>query len=203
MRLNVFFPISLSLVLAGAAPAAPIAPKSAAAAIEGSWKSACLPIGKNGRHGLIVRVAVTRSKIAATSQTYAHSNCDIPTVRTDYEGRIVARKAAGDTIDFDHVVTSLTMTPNAPDVVAIYNADNSTAGCSMGGGWQLNVPRKMDGRTCAPWTFPKIGTRLYERAWRAPGELRIGSFPAVWTNTTPDKRPTMPGLLFTWNAVED
>jgi len=26
-------------------------------------------------------------------------------------------------------------------------------------------------------------------------ELRIGSFPTVWDNTTPEKRPTSPGLL--------
>ena len=86
------------------------------------------------------------------------------------------------------------MTADAADVVTTYNA-NDKSGCGMGGGWALGVARSVEGRFCAPWTFPAIGTSLYERAWVSGDELRVGSFPAVWNNTSPDKRPTTPGLM--------
>jgi hypothetical protein len=183
------------LILSVAVPALPnVGMAAARPAIEGSWQTACQPIGKNGRHGFITRLEIKRGKITASSQVYAHNDCDTPTVRTDYRGNIIATRSGNDgVVDFDHEVVAITTTANDPEVVAIYNSSNS--GCGFGDGWQLNVPRAVDGRTCAPWTFPAAGTRLYERGWIAGDELRIGSFPTVWTNTTPEKRPTSPGLL--------
>jgi len=164
--------------------------------IEGAWQTACLPIGKNGRHGFVTQLKITHGGITASSQVYAHSNCDTPTVRTDYRGAMtkVAPGADGAT-EFDHKVETITTTPDDPEVVTIYNAGNPGSGCGFGGGWQLGVARPVEGRTCAPWTFPAIGTTLYERGWVSDDELRIGSFPTVWDNTTPEKRPTSPGLL--------
>lgn len=180
-----------------AVPAIPQAGTAAARpAIEGSWQTACLPIGKNGRHGFITRLDIKRGRITASSQIYAHSNCDTPTVHTDYRGKIDDVRPGNDgVIDFDHEVIEITTTADHPEVVTIYNAGNPDSGCGLGGGWQLGVPRAVDGRTCTPWTFPAAGTRLYERAWVSGDELRIGSFPSVWNNTTPEKRPTTPGLL--------
>ncbi len=189
---KILFLVCLPLVLADA-PA--LAAKPADAVIDGTWENACLPIGKNGRHGFIVRVTIARKTMTAVSQTYAHSNCDTPTVKIDYRAKIVARAVSGDAVDFDHVVTSITMTAQHPEVVTIYNADNANAGCGMGGGWVLDVPRQVEGRNCAPLMLPVAGTRLYERAWVVDGQLKIGSFPVVWANTSPDKRPTAPGLL--------
>jgi hypothetical protein len=165
-------------------------------AIEGIWKTECMPIGKNGRHGFITRVEITRSEFIATAQIYAHSSCDTPTVRNDYRGTLANVKPGdGGVTEFDHVVKAITLTADHPEVVTIYNAGNPGSGCGMGGGWQLGVARAVDGRTCAPWTYPAIGTRLYERAWVVGDELRIGSFPNVWDNTTPEKRPTAPGTM--------
>jgi len=164
--------------------------------IEGSWQTACLPIGKNGRHGFVTRLKIRRGSITASSQVYAHSNCDTPTVSTDYRGAITKVTPGADgVIEFDHMVEAITTTPDDPEVVTIYNAGNTGSGCGFGGGWQLGVARPVEGRTCAPWTFPAIGTSLYERAWVSGDELRIGSFPTMWDNTTPEKRPTAPGLL--------
>jgi hypothetical protein len=183
------------LILSVAVPALPNASMAAARpAIEGSWQTACLPIGKNGRHGFITRLEIKRGRITASSQIYAHNSCDTPTVHTEYRGKIVGSRSGGDGVtDFDHEVLAITTTADDPEVVTIYNASNS--GCGFGGVWQLGVARDVSGRTCAPWTFPAAGTRLYERGWVAGDELRIGSFPTVWTNTTPEKRPTSPGLL--------
>jgi len=183
------------LALPSAVPAAPHGGLPAArTTIEGSWQTACMPIGKNGRHGFITRLEIARGKIIASAQIYAHSSCDTPTVHTDYRGTIVSIRPGSEGVtDFDHQVDAITTTPDAPDVVSIYNAGNS--GCGFGGGWQLGVARAVDGRTCAPWTFPAAGTRLYERAWLASDELRIGSFPIVWDNVSPEKRSATPGLL--------
>ncbi|WP_066810636.1 hypothetical protein [Sphingomonas asaccharolytica] len=181
--------------LSFAVPALPNASMAAARpGIEGSWQTGCLPIGKNGRHGFITRLEIKRGRITASSQIYAHNDCDTPTVHTEYRGKIIDVRWANDGVtDFDHEVAAITTTADDPEVVTIYNASNS--GCGFGGGWQLGVARAVDGRTCAPWTFPAAGMRLYERGWIAGDELRIGSFPTVWTNTTPEKRPTSPGLL--------
>jgi len=185
--------LALSLAVSGAAHGGGPAARSA---IDGSWQTGCLPIGKNGRHGFVTRLEIKRGRMTASSQIYAHSTCDTPTVHTEYRGKIVSERSAGEGVtDFDHEVEAITTTADAPDVVTIYNAGNSGSGCGLSGGWQLGVARAVDGRTCAPWTFPTAGTRLYERAWIAGDELRIGSFPSVWANVAPDKRPTAPGLL--------
>jgi hypothetical protein len=185
------------LTLSVAVPALPNAGIAAARpGIEGSWQTGCLPIGKNGRHGFITRMEIKRGRITASSQIYAHNNCDTPTVHTEYRGKIVDMRSEDDGVTaFDHEVVAITTTADDPEVVTIYNAGNTGSGCGFGGGWQLGVARAVDSRTCTPWTFPAKGTHLYERGWLAGDELRIGSFPTVWTNTTPEKRPTSPGLL--------
>lgn len=165
-------------------------------AIDGVWQTGCLPIGKNGRHGFVTRLEIARGKISASTRIYAHNSCDTPTVLMDYRGSITKETPGTDgAIDFDHRVEKITTTAQDPEVVTIYNAGNPGSGCGFGGGWQLGVARPVEGRTCAPWTFPAAGTGLYERGWVSGDELRIGSFPTVWDNTTPEKRPTTPGLL--------
>ncbi|HVJ02892.1 MAG TPA: hypothetical protein VM662_11970 [Sphingomonas sp.] len=161
--------------------------------IEGRWKTACVPIGKNDRHGFITTLEVRDDLFTAVSQLYAHSDCNTPTVRTHYSGRIHAALAHDGVIDVDHVVESIRMTLDDADVVEAYNKPGE--GCGISGGWRLNTARPIDGRTCAPWTFPAAGTRLYERMWRTGDQLRIGSFPTVWTNTAPERRAATPGTL--------
>jgi hypothetical protein len=190
------WPIAVLLALALPFSATPLAAKRAPRSpIEGVWKSDCLPIGKNGRHGFVTRLEVKGNALTATTQIYGHNTCDNPTVSTAYRGTIVATATDDDgAFQFDHVVNAITMTADADDVVATYNASEAS-GCGLGGGWKLNVARDVAGRFCAPFTFPAAGTRLYESAWFAGGDLRIGSFPIVWTNSAPDKRPTTPGLM--------
>lgn len=152
-----------------------------------------MPIGVGGRHGFITTLTVRGRKLSAASQVYAHANCDTPTIRTVYQGRITAAKERAGGIDLDHVVGSVTMTLDAADVVTTYNKPGS--GCGFGGGWQLGLARGVEGRSCAPFTFPTANTRLYERVWLEGGKLRLGSFPVAWTNTTPERRPATPGGL--------
>ena len=148
---------------------------------------------ESAAHGFVTRLEVKERALTATTQIDAHSICDIATVSTAYRGNIVRTVIGSDgAVDFDQSSSlAVTMTADAADVVTIYNADDKS-GCGMGGGWTLGVARRVEGRFCAPWTFPAIGTSLYERAWVAGDELRIGSFPAVWNNISPDKRPSTP-----------
>jgi len=59
-----------ALAISLAVPASSYGGKPAARIeIEGSWQTACLPIGKNGRHGFITRLKITPSSITASSQS--------------------------------------------------------------------------------------------------------------------------------------
>lgn len=159
--------------------------------IVGTWKTVCMPIGKNGRHGLITTLTATPATLSAVSQLYAHNNCDTPTIRTTYRATIRTIGGKDGAIDLDHVVDAIEMTLDAADVVAVYNRPGS--GCGFGDGWRQGLTRAVDGRTCAPFTFPVRGTRLYERVWIEGDRLRLGSFPIVWANTSPERRPANPG----------
>lgn len=184
---------ALAICLLIALPAASHPQPGGRTGIDGRWKTGCVPIGKNGRHGFITTLEISDNSLLAVSQLYAHSDCDTPTVRTHYSGRILASQAHDRAVDVDHVVQSIRMTVDAADVVEAYNKPGE--GCGIAGGWRLGTPRSIEGRTCAPWTFPIAGTRLYERMWLTGGQLRIGSFPIVWTNTAPDRRAAAPGAL--------
>ena len=48
--------------------------------LSGEWTTDCLPIGKNGRHGYVTRIRIAEGTITATSQIYAKSSCQTPTV---------------------------------------------------------------------------------------------------------------------------
>lgn len=177
------------LPLAASATAQPSPPSRPS--LAGTWKTACMPIGRNGRHGFVTTLTATGKTLTAVSQVYAHNSCDTPTIRTTYRAAITALDENGSAIDLDHVVDAVEMTVDAADVIAVYNKPGS--GCGFGGGWQQGVPRAVAGRTCAPFNFPVAGTRLYERVWIDGGKLRLGSFPIVWANTSPERRPANPG----------
>lgn len=173
-------------VAAMAHPAPPPRPP-----LVGTWKTACMPIGKNGRHGMITTLTATAETLTAASQVYARASCDTPTIRTTYRATITALDERGGGFDLDHVVEAIEMTIDSADVIEVYNKPGS--GCGFGGGWQRGVTRAVAGRTCAPFAFPAAGTRLYERIWIEENRLRLGSFPIVWANTSPERRPANPG----------
>lgn len=189
MRSLRLLPLLLPLLTGAMAHSVPAPPP----ALAGTWKTGCMPMGKNGRHGMITTLTATGKTLAAVAQVYAHNDCDTPTIRTTYRATIIATDEKGGAIDLDHVVDAIEMTLDAADVVAVYNKPGS--GCGFGGGWRQAVPRAVDGRTCAPFAFPAAGTRLYERVWIEGDTLRLGSFPIVWANTSPERRPRDPGGL--------
>lgn len=172
--------------------AAPL-PAPARSPLDGVWRTGCLPIGKNGRHGMITTLTIAGKRMTASAQIYGHNTCDIPTIRTEYRGAIVHTEPAEGGVAFDHDVKAVEMTIGLAEVVDVYNKPGS--GCGFGRGWVIGKPRSVAGATCAPWTFPTVGTHLYERAWISGDSMKIGSMPVAWGNTAPDKRPAVPGML--------
>nr|WP_272213072.1 hypothetical protein [Marinicella sp. W31]MDC2879015.1 hypothetical protein [Marinicella sp. W31] len=146
--LTVLPAILISGVFANAALAASELP-------EGRYRSDCLPIGKDGRHGFIAEVTITGRTLSATAQNFAHNNCDIPTVQVSYQGTITDVSAGEGRVDFVQKTGPFDYTLLSDDVTAYYNKNSTTAGCGIDD-WQTGGSRNVAGRTCAPFPFPKM-----------------------------------------------
>lgn len=162
--------------------------------LTGEWTSDCLPIGKNGRHGVVTRVRITGREIVATSQVYAKSSCQMPTVQVNYRGALSDVAVKERYIDFTHTVQTITFTPNIDDVVRHYNNAADGAGCGLKD-WNTNIAASVAGRTCTPFSFASAGVMLYERAWLDDDDLRFGNFPFLWSAVTEADRPSKPADL--------
>jgi len=157
---------------------------------EGNWASACQPIGKGGRHGLVTRITIYGDRVEAHAQIYATNHCQTPTFYLTYSGRVTSRQGRDGRIELDQTVRSITLTLQAADVVSQYNLEGDH-GCGLKG-WQLNVGKSVAGKRCDPFSFPTEGTPLYDTVWIDGDGLRFGAFPMMWTNISVDKRPTQP-----------
>ena len=164
----------------------PTAPK-----LEGEWVSDCTPIGVDGRHGQIIRLVITRNRIEATGLLYAHNTCDVPTIRSEYSGAIRQITEGVGRLELDYEVRDATFTILRDDIVAIYN---KSAGCGLAD-WQIDKPKSVAGRRCTPIDLPARGQMLFESAWVAGAELRLGAFPLLSANSSPEARPVIPGPM--------
>ncbi|WP_176084909.1 hypothetical protein [Martelella sp. HB161492] len=178
--------ILISGAFADAVRAAPALP-------EGSYRSHCMPIGKDGRHGFIAGVTIEGRKLTATAQNYAHSNCDIPTVRLSYEGALAEiAEAEGQRIDFVQKTGPFNYTLLSDDITAYYNKNSATAGCGIDD-WQTDVPRNVAGRTCAPFAFPSEGTLLKDSVWSDDDGITFARLPLDWS--TRETYPETPSAI--------
>ena len=164
---------------------------------QGDFRTECLPIGKDGRHGLIANVSIEDDTISASAQTYAHNNCDVPTVRADYRGIITSARETGNRIDFTQETGPFLYTLLADDVTTYYNANVDEAGCGLDG-WQTDVPRDAAGKTCGSYTFPPIGTELKDSVWFNQNAVEFGRMPLIWDSASDAGYPKQSsGILFT------
>lgn len=131
-------------------------------------------MGKNGRHGTIARLTITGDHIDAVAQTYAHATCDMPTVRTHFSARLLDMSKTGNRIDATMVVDAVTLTPQQPDVVHIYNDDREAKGCGTEP-WRLGEAQSIAGTTCAGLPFPERGARLSWHIRREGSHLHVPS----------------------------
>ena len=160
--------------------------------IDGEWETACLPIGENGRHGVITRIAFDGEDMQATAQVYATRACLAPTFMIRFSGAI-KEVAEGDPMPFSYRVTRIDLTPQDQAVVDQYNrVDGQRHGCGLSG-WKLNSPQSVAGQECTPFKFATAGTIMYDSRWTASdGSIRFGAFPMIWSNDTSLNRPAKP-----------
>jgi len=145
----------------------------ATAALNGQWMSDCLAMGKDGRHGTIVRLTIARTRIDAVAQTYAHPTCDVPTIETRLTARLDRVAVSGSQLDAALIIRDVTLTPEHPDVVTAWNENSQAKSCGTQV-WRLNTAQSVAGDTCTPGLrFPPCGARLVVRASRNNETLRI------------------------------
>lgn len=192
----VLFALAGIILAAGVSPSAPVG----AITPNGNWVSDCQPIGKGGRHGLVTRITIHGGHIEARAQMYATNECQTATFYLTYRGDVTSRRGRDGSIEFDQTVQSITLTPQAADVVSQYNL-NGEHGCGLKG-WQLNAEKSVAGESCEPFSFPSEGTLLYDAIWIDGYGLRFGAFPMIWMNTSADKRPKQP-LPVRYHRVAD
>ncbi|MEO6360541.1 MAG: hypothetical protein ABIO43_08220 [Sphingomicrobium sp.] len=184
--------MTAALVCVGAtAGSAPGKLQIGADRLHGEWVSQCAPIGKNGRHGSVIRLTIGSKTIRATAQLYAKTSCDEPTLQGRYSGLVKGARQNGDRIELDYQVRNASFTLQREDVVGYYNRD---AGCGLSG-WQLGKPRSILGQRCGSVQIPAGGQMLYESAWLSGDELRMGAFPIDSSNRSPEARPQAPRPL--------
>ena len=184
--------IAAALVCTGTtAGSAPGKRQMGADRLQGEWMSQCAPIGKNGRHGSVIRLTIGRKTIRATAQLYAKTTCDEPTLQGHYSGIVKSARQKGDRIDLNYQLRDASMTLQREDVVGYYNRD---ADCGLSG-WELGKRKSVLGRRCGSLNVPAGGQMLYETAWVVGDELRMGAFPLDTSNRSPAARPQAPRPL--------
>jgi len=144
-------------------------PLSAVGELDGEWLSQCLPLGKNGRHGLIVRLTLSRGQLAGDGQMYAHSSCDVPLIGSRYAASVEAVRKRGTQVALDLEFQSATMTIDDDAVAALY-AKNGNCGLS---GWRRGVAMAVQGRSCEPTVYPAKGQHITQRGTLAGDRLTL------------------------------
>lgn len=184
----------LAVALLVAVVATPVSAGAHLSSLDGEWTSDCLPIGKNGRHGTIIRLTIRDGSMRADSQLYARNTCQQPTVRSVFQADLIldGQQQQPDALDLELMVKEMLTIANAPDIVEHYNQQTEDqAGCGLTN-WEQNVPMSTEGLTCGPFTWPSTGSRLYDSVWVDDSSIRFGALPFTWTNTSPEVRPEQP-----------
>ncbi|HEX8412683.1 MAG TPA: hypothetical protein VF637_02190 [Sphingomicrobium sp.] len=186
-------------VCAGAtAGSASAKPQTGTDQLQSEWVTGCAPIGKNGRHGSVMRLTIGRRTISATIQLYAKTNCDQPTLQGRYSGIVKAARMNDGRIELDYQVRDASVTLQREDVVGYYNGASS---CGLSG-WQLGKPKTVLGQRCGSLDVPAADQMLYESVWISGDELRMGAFPLDLSNRSPAARPQAPRpLIFRRSAA--
>lgn len=125
----------------------------------------------------------------AVLQAFEKPDCEIPTFHSTYVGNYMAQPEDGQLWLLNHTVISITLEIDNQAVVDWYN-NPSNDGCGLDS-WELNVPKKIEGRLCKPVQFPEAGETLFDKVSVSSGELRFGHFPLTWSAKSESERPEM------------
>ena len=132
-----------------------------------------MAMGENGRHGTTLRLVIDHDTIEMVGKTYAHATCDTPTIETRLTARLDHVVEHDHRIDAILTVNDVTMTPEAPDVVAIWNRGRGRGQCATAT-WQLGEPQSVAGGACvAGHRFPDHGAHLVAHVTQQGDTLRL------------------------------
>jgi len=158
--------LTLALVAALASPVA-------GTSLDGHWASPCLAMGKGGRHGTIFRLTVAGDAIELVGQTYAHADCDMPTIETRLTARLDTISERDQRIAATVTIDDVTMKPEAPEVVATWNRNPEAKSCAARE-WHLGGTQSVAGGACVPGhRFPRQGAKLEVQAFHDDDSLRL------------------------------
>jgi len=133
-------------------------------------------------------------RMAARSQVFASNACRVPTVQARYETGITDLSEDSEGLRVAHKVDSILLKTNRDEVTAIYNDTDKPAGCGLTG-WQTNIARPVDGRTCAVFDLPEVDEDLLDRVWADGTRLTFGAFPLKWTIRSESELPKVPSAV--------
>ena len=155
---------------------------SPAAAIAGRWVSNCLPLGKSGRHGLIVRLTLSPSAFTASGQMFAHNSCDMPVIVFSDDAVVERADGPPGGLDLHLRFESATMTLADRIVAGIY-AQRAKCGSDA---WQVDTPVHVEGQVCEPISYPAKGARLVAKTRLRDDRLTIQGLSALFGATGGD-----------------
>jgi hypothetical protein len=148
--------------------------------LNGTWKSECVPFGKNNRHGFIALLTFETSKLDVNFKMFADNQCSHENLVMKYEGAYASKNS-----DLDHIPNKVEMTILDQNVLDFYNANK---GCGITG-WKLIHAQSVSGRYCHPFQMPHKGKMFYDRYFRDGDKIQFGLIPLRWVTNTPKDRP--------------
>lgn len=142
------------IALASTGGRQPVHASTPVTALDGRWVSACIAMGRDGRHGTVLQLTIVGKRIDALANTYAHATCDVPTILSRLSTRLVSTTHDGSAIDAVLRVQAVTMAPQATEVVRIWNDDRGSKHCANRP-WRLRQAQSVAGKDCgAGLRFP-------------------------------------------------
>jgi hypothetical protein len=145
-------------------------------AMMGKWVSECLPLGKSGRHGLIITLDVSTNSFRASGQMYGRNICDAPVIAFDDRAIIERAEAKLAWWDLRLKLVGATMTINDKSVANLYAEDKK---CGLAS-WQVDLPMHVDGRKCEPVSYPSKGAVLVAKARISTDRLVLQDLSALF-----------------------
>lgn len=153
-----------------------------APAIQGSWVSDCLPLGKSGRHGLVIRLKLSPDSFTASGQMFAHNSCDAPVIGFSDDAVVDRTDGTPGQWDLTLRFESATMTIADRIVAGIY-AQRAKCGSSA---WQVDTPVHVEGQVCEPISYPAKGTKLVAKTHLREDRLVLQGLSALFGATAGD-----------------
>jgi hypothetical protein len=159
--------------------------------LVGDWRSGCLPVGQNGRHGAIAEVSFEPSGMMnAHFDMFERPDCATATLSGKAHWSFRTSPKPDGRIELDYTLRDFELTLHRPEVVAVYNGDAAKR-CAPTS-WKLEVPQSVLGGVCPPIHVPNAGSTYLDTALVQDGKLRFAAFPKSLTQPPSATRAIAP-----------